>query len=125
MGEVTSDPHQLRLDDVARSVPAGARVSTSHYKDTIESHFWEFHKAHPEVYDEIVQLARQWRARGDRAKWSIDGAFEVIRWQRRINADAREQYKLNNNYRSRYARLVMDREDDLDGIFETREIRSA
>jgi hypothetical protein len=29
-------------------------------------------------------------------------------------------YKLNNNYCSYYARLIMHREQDLDGIFEIR-----
>lgn len=114
--------HQLRLEGALPNVPAGRSVTA--HEDTIEYAFWHFHAAHPEVYAEIVRLARQWRAR-DRATWSIDGAYEVIRWQRRINVDHREQYKLNNDYRSRYARLVMEQETDLDGIFKTRELRSA
>lgn len=91
---------------------------------SIESDFWTFHEQHPAVYAEIVRLCREWRGRG-RERWSIDGAFEVIRWQRRLAGlpDDREAYKLNNNYRSRYARLVMDREPDLEGIFEVRVLR--
>jgi len=33
-------------------------------------------------------------------------------------------WKLNNNYTSRYARLVMDECPDLDGFFNTRELQS-
>ena len=32
-----------------------------------------------------------------------------------------KDFKLNNNYVSRYARLIMAQEADLEGVFETRE----
>jgi hypothetical protein len=35
-----------------------------------------------------------------------------------------DDFKLNNNYHSRYARLIMEREPGLDGFFETRGLRS-
>jgi hypothetical protein len=31
-----------------------------------------------------------------------------------------DEFKLNNDYRAPYARLIMRREPDLDGLFETR-----
>jgi hypothetical protein len=36
-----------------------------------------------------------------------------------------EEFKLNNNYTSRYARLLMEREAGLSGLFATRELRAA
>lgn len=102
-----------------------ARRQPSVQSDSIEARFWAFHEAHPEVYDALVELCRRWCARG-RDRWSVDGAFHVLRWERRIVGlpDDHDIYKLNNNLTSRYARLVMEREPDLAGVFEVRELRT-
>lgn len=113
---------QPRLDDYALS----RAVSTTEGAASIEARIWRFHRDHPEVYDEIVRLCREWHGRGG-GTWSINGAFEVLRWQRQIAGlpDVREAYKLNNSFRSRYARLIMERERDLSTIFETRGLAAA
>ena len=87
----------------------------------LERAFWSFHTEHPEVYLELVRLARIWRSRG-RDRWGTKSAFEVLRWERRIRGlpDDREAFKLNNNYTAFYARLIMEREADLEGVFELR-----
>jgi hypothetical protein len=83
--------------------------------------FWEFHEENPHVYDEIVRLCRQANARGFK-HWSINGIFEVIRWNRAIKTRA-DDYKLNNNLKTPYARYVMQNEPDLRGFFITRQSR--
>ena len=90
-------------------------------EDTIERAFARFHMTHPEVYEALLELCRDWKRKGPE-RWSIDGAFEVLRWQwhdPRVR-DGHEEYRLNNNYRSRYARLIMAQAPDLDGLFELR-----
>lgn len=94
---------------------------TDHTK-SIEEAFRRFHRANPGIYAMIVRLARQAKARGH-GRWSINGIFEVLRWEIGVNTDE-ESPTLSNNYRSRYARLVMEQEPDLEGFFETRELRS-
>lgn len=91
----------------------------------LEQRFWEFHTKHPDVYEQLVDLCREWRRAG-RGRWSIKGAFEVLRWQRHIDGlpDEHEAWKLNNNYHSRYARLLMEQNPDLEGLFELRELHS-
>lgn len=85
----------------------------------IEADFRRFHEANPQVFREIVRLCRQAKGRGfDR--WSINGVFEVLRWNQAIVTDEGKP-KLNNNYRAFYARLVMELCPDLEGFFETRE----
>lgn len=110
---------QLSLDDYRLSRQVGTT------ERSIERNFQRFHAEHADVYAEIVRLCREWRARG-RERWSIDGAFEVIRWQRHIASlpDAHEAFKLNNDFRSRYSRMVMEQEPDLAGIFTTRALHS-
>jgi hypothetical protein len=87
--------------------------------------FADFHAGNPDVYSELVSLARLARGRGLR-RYGIGQLWEVLRWQRfmRTRDDNTRGAKLNNDYRSRYARLIMDHEPDLDGFFETRRLRA-
>jgi hypothetical protein len=84
--------------------------------------FAAFHAAHPEVYATLARLARVALARG-RSRIGIKRLWEVMRWDLDVGEDDGE-FKLNNNYPSRYARLLMRQERDLAGLFETRELRS-
>lgn len=87
---------------------------------TIREAFREFHGKNPHVYDELVTLARGLVRAGHR-RIGIGMLFEVLRWQRML-ATTGDEFKLNNNYRSRYARLIMYREIDLRYVFETRRL---
>jgi hypothetical protein len=82
-----------------------------------------FHRRNPAVYRGLVALAREAKANG-RTKVGIGQLFEVIRWNWMVEGlpDDHEHYKLNNNYRSRYARLIMKQESDLEGLFDTRKL---
>ena len=88
----------------------------------IDLRFWEFHRDNPHVYETLVRLARKARSRGH-SKVGIGMLFEVARWE--IALETNDQtFRLNNNHRSRYARLIMQREPDLAHIFDTRELRA-
>lgn len=92
---------------------------------TIAEQFMAFHRANPWVYEALVDLARDLVRRG-RKKVGIGMLFEVLRWHyQRATADAASDFRLNNNYRSRYARLIAMREPDLRRVFETRRLRSS
>ena len=92
---------------------------------TIQQAFERYHRENPHVYDALVRLARQAKARGHR-RFGIELLFAVLRWERMMVAvdPSQESYKLNDHYTSRYARLIMEREPDLEGLFETRRLRS-
>lgn len=90
---------------------------------TIDEAWWRFHLAHPEVYRALVALAREALHAGAE-RIGIGMIYEVVRWQHFMRPDPDERFKLNNTYRSRYARLIMATEVDLDGIFDTRSLRS-
>ncbi len=89
----------------------------------LAAEFLAFHQANPAVYDELVKLARQAKAKG-REKIGIGMLWEVLRWHFWLETKGDEEFKLNNNHRSRYARLIMGLEADLAGVFQTRELRS-
>lgn len=86
----------------------------------IERAFWEFHAAHPEVYEELRQLALDAKRRG-RDRLGMKMLFEVVRWNRLLRTGDRG-FKLNNNFTAYYARLLMEREPELRGMFETRKL---
>jgi len=84
--------------------------------------FQDFHRANPRVYSELVKLARMLRAKG-RVHYGVGALFEVVRFHRALETTD-VMFKLNNNYRSRYARLIMATETDLSGFFETRMLKT-
>lgn len=99
----------------------GARQLTL-LADPLDLEFGEHHRAHPEIYDALAQLAREWKAAGH-TRCSIGLLWERLRWEYGIRGAA-EGPAFNNNHRSRYARLLMWNEPDLAGFFETRVLRS-
>jgi hypothetical protein len=91
---------------------------------SITEKFEQFHADHPDVYDQLVELARRMRSRGH-AHYGIATLFEVVRYHRHTSGKDADGFKLNNNYRSHYARLIMERERDLNGMFHLRELKAA
>jgi hypothetical protein len=89
---------------------------------TIQERFTRFHELNPVVYRNLVALARQLVGRGHQ-KLGIGMLFEILRWKYLMETtDPNSEYRLSNDYRSRYARLIMEREKDLCGCFNTRNL---
>jgi hypothetical protein len=89
----------------------------------LEKRFWVFHKANPQVYSLLVTLSRQWRkAKGPRSQLSIAMLFERSRWEFAIATITTEEFKLSNSHRAYYARLIMEQESDLRGLFILRKL---
>lgn len=87
---------------------------------SLEAQFGAFHAANPQVYQALRALAISMRRRGVR-RAGIGQLFEVLRWQYAIQTRGQD-FKLNNNYRSFYARLL-NRDPELHDMFETRTLR--
>ncbi len=90
---------------------------------TIDQQFRAFHRANPHIYGNLKALALNAKRRGQ--KFGIGALYEILRWKYAERTTGDATFKLNNNYRALYARLLMDREPELDGYFETRSRRSA
>jgi len=89
---------------------------------TIQERFEAFHKANPHVYEIVVGMARQLYHKG-RKRISISMIFEVLRYEYLIRTEG-DAFRLNNDFRSRYVRMLREREPALGALFETRELRS-
>ena len=81
--------------------------------------WWDFHIANPYVYCRLRDMAVALAKRG-RKKIGIKTLWEVMRWEHWMETD--EEPRLNNDYTSRYARLLMDNEPELRDMFEVRKL---
>lgn len=93
--------------------PAGETLS-------LFEQFRAFHEANPHVLHNIIRLCLDVRRR-NHLHWSINGAFEVLRWSSLRTSD--DSFLLNNNHRAFYARLVPLVEPTLTDFFRFREQR--
>ncbi len=89
--------------------------------DSIPERFKRFHAANPHVYDALVNLARRFRERRGESKIGIGMLYEVLRWNYYMTTESEDDYKLSNDFRACYARLIMQKESDLKGIFQTKQ----
>lgn len=86
--------------------------------DPIEQAALEFHRRNPHVLQAIEAVCRRVKRAG-RRRWSINAAFEVVRYT--AMATEGRTYKLNNNHRAVYARWLMRDVPELRGFFGVRE----
>ena len=90
---------------------------------TIRQAWEEFDRANPQIYRELVRLARVWVDKRPDHRLGIKMLFERLRWDLAIKTTG-EPLKLNNNYHALYARKIMAQEPDLADLFETRRLRN-
>lgn len=100
------------FDDLPLFAPQESRRSK------LERQFWKFHADNPHVYQLLVGFAREWKKAG-RAHLGIAMLFERTRWQVLITIHSKD-FKLNNNHRAFYSRLIMENEPDLADLFSLR-----
>ena len=88
-------------------------------QDSLYSKFLRFHAENPHVYRLLVSLAREWNRKTNGRPLGIKALFERARWEFGLQTQG-DEYSLNNNYTAFYARLIMSREQDLNGMFSLR-----
>lgn len=96
--------------------------STKTEPSELDKKFWAFHKENPQVFEKLEELALQAYTHG-RKKIGIGMIFEVLRWNSNMSTSG-DNYKLNNSYRSRYVRILIDKHPEYKNLFETRRIKS-
>jgi hypothetical protein len=72
---------------------------------TTTEKFLQFHEENPHVYEGLSNLAKKALARGYET-WGIGGMYEVLRWERHFGTTDPE-FKLRNDFRAYYARLLI------------------
>lgn len=91
--------------------------------ETIQQRFESFHAKNPWVYKVLVNNTRMWVNRGHK-RIGIKMLAEVLRWQYGM-ATVGDDFKLNNNFTSRYVRLIIAEHPEFADVFETRVLRAS
>jgi hypothetical protein len=81
--------------------------------------FEAFHRENPHVYEVLVMLTRQWVNGTGRPRIGIGALYERARWELAITTNDPD-YRLNNNFRAFYARLIMYLNPELGHVFSVR-----
>lgn len=103
---------ELTAEDLAPTVDDDGPAHGTHAERAAR-----FDARNPHVYRSLVKVVRFAKERG-LERFGISAAFEVVRFEAIKTVGS--HYKLNNNHKPYYAREIMRREPDLEGIFEVR-----
>jgi hypothetical protein len=92
--------------------------------DELKEQAQQFHKDHPEVWDNFVKFTFDRIQKGYK-NYSVYSIMERIRWDMSIGGDGLTEFKINNNIRPFYARRFMKLYPECSGFFRIREQKSA
>ena len=87
-------------------------------RQPIHVRFLQFHLANPHVYRKLRELSLFAKRHGAK-KIGIALLFERLRWWSMFETKG-DVFKLCNDYRAYYARVLMNNEPELAGFFEIR-----
>lgn len=93
-------------------------VQTIPHTPTPAEEFEDFHRANLHIYVALRKLALDWVDAGHQ-HLGISMIWEVLRWQHGMRTSD-PKFKLNNDLRAPYARLLAQNEPRLANVFETR-----
>lgn len=121
-----NEPATEEMRDGARTEEGGYEPPSDEAQRTDwDTKFASFHANNPHVYEAFLLLARQARHVKGYRRIGINMLYEQLRWEGRFRVRPDDSgFFLNQNFTSRYARLIMDSEPDLADLFETRRLRS-
>ena len=89
---------------------------------SLDERFERWARENPGIVEHFLRYARELKGSGVR-HYGIKSIAERVRWHVRV--ESRDQdFKINNNYVSRLARLLVKRDPSLEGLFETRRLHS-
>ncbi|WP_180685932.1 hypothetical protein [Streptomyces gossypiisoli] len=89
---------------------------------TIQAQFEAFHQLNPWVLRALERLTADYLKRGAK-RVGIGMLFEVLRWRYTLATEG-DDFRLNNSYRSRYVRLLIERHPEWRSAFEVRALRT-
>lgn len=91
---------------------------------TIQEKFQAFHEANPWVLQAYVQQLREARELGF-PRIGIGHLTERLRWNYAAKTrDTHSKFKINNIYRSRYTRLILELHPEFKGFITLRELKT-
>ena len=81
------------------------------------SQFYRYHEENPRVADWFLKAARALQQEEHRTRYGIGALTERIRWDIKMGIIKTDSFKISNDLRACYARLVVMRDPTLCGLF--------
>ena len=98
-------------------------MAVRYISSQMERDFARFHGENPRVYEVLRDLALAEMKVNRKRKLGIAALWERMRWHMDLETKNTD-FKLPNNHRSRYARLLMKQEPELSTFFTIRPLRN-
>lgn len=98
-------------------------TNTTEVSRPLAERFEEYHAANPHIFELLVKYTRHLIESG-RTGYGINGVFERIRWHMDVETKDPDGYKMNNNYRAKYVRLLESEYPEFVGFYKKRRLRS-
>lgn len=92
-------------------------------KKTIDERFFNYHEKNPHIFRLFEKFAREIKRSGFK-RYSMRTIMHRVRWHIDVDTIRDNQFKMNNNYSSRYARLLVRLNREFEGFFHTRKLRT-
>lgn len=110
---IRTEIHQ-DVSDKVRAIRDGQKSITERWLD--------YHEQNPHVLDQMIEIARELKQQYGFEKASISLITERLRWLTATKTKGDDPFGISQDYRSRYARLIMATCPDLKGMFNLRPI---
>lgn len=91
--------------------------------DRTQEKFLAFHNTNPHIYRALVKYAKELVKAGHK-KSSIWLLANRVRWDFAVSTNISDQFKISNDYFSRYSRLIMQQEKSLAGFFTIKQLKA-
>ena len=89
----------------------------------IDENFKKFHQDNPRIFELFHLYATQTKEAGHK-RYSAKTIIERIRWHVNVETRTDDEFKINNNYTSRYSRLLEQTYPEFQGFLYKRKLRS-
>jgi len=96
-------------------------IQPSLFESRLDTLFIKYHADNPAIFEHFKRFALQLRGRGFR-HFGAKAIMERIRWEVALQT-GRDGFKINNNYTSRYARLLERKLPMFRGFFRKRALQ--
>ena len=89
----------------------------------LQQRFQDYHYRNPHVFKLFRRFA-EYAMKEGRKHFGAKAIMERVRWEVNIETSDPEEFKINNNYTSRYVRLLEAVDAKFKGFFSKRELRA-
>ena len=89
----------------------------------VDMKFFKYHKESPHIFNLFVAFSKEIKAKGYKT-YSMRTIMHRIRWHVDITTNDPDGFKMNNNYSSRYARMLANEYPDFKDFFKNRRMKT-